>query len=355
MQLAKPQIQTVKESSDITAALSELLLPGSTLLVTSQGFTRRGVTAQIAKGLTRPVHVLDTVPSHPQLGYIDLKIKQHKGSGIANVIALGGGSVIDVAKVLAEMLVSSAATLEEVVKNKQALQPFPGRSIAIPTTAGTGAEVTEFATFWDRKSARKYSITCTRPDVVIFEPGLSISLPRQITLYSALDAISHAVESLWNINRTDESEALAIKALNNLLSGLPEVLHNPGDKAARLQLQWAAWYAGSAINITKTAVAHAISYPLTLHYDIPHGLACSFTLRAIMEDFGAGRLKIPSDIADRLVKLLENLALEHEMGHFAGWRDIVEDDRFYLDAARSENFILPVDTEWAKKIILASP
>lgn len=355
MQSANSLIQTVKESCDIIATLPEVLMPGATLLVTSQGFTRRGVSAQIAKAVAGPVYILDKVTTHPQLDFIDLYLGQFKGQSIANVIGLGGGSVIDVAKVLAGMLGSSTTSLAEVVKNKHALMAFCGQSIAIPTTAGTGAEVTAFATLWDKKSAQKYSITCAKPDVVIFEPGLCISLPRQITLYSALDAISHAVESLWNINRTGESEALALKALHNLLSGLPTVLQNPEDRNARKQLQWGAWYAGSAINITKTAVAHAISYPLTLHCDIPHGLACSFTLRAILEDFGAAQLKIPKDIADKLLKLLGSLSLEKEMHQFNGWRDIFEGNNFYLDPSRSKNFLFPIDTQWVKKIVLTSP
>ncbi|BDX07782.1 iron-containing alcohol dehydrogenase [Planctobacterium marinum] len=355
MQSVKTQPQVVKESTDIIASISEALLPGETLLITSQSFTTSGITSQLVEELNGPVHVLDTVTSHPQLDFVEASYGQFRERGITNVVCLGGGSVIDVAKVIAGMLPGTTKTVTEVVKEKKALTAFSGRSIAIPTTSGTGAEVTAFATLWDKKSARKYSITCSKPDVVIFEPGLCLSLPRQTTLYAALDAISHAVESLWNVNRTPESEELAIKALQNLLSGLPEVLSDPNNRDARKQLQWGAWFAGSAINITKTAVAHAISYPLTLHYNIPHGLACSFTLRAILEDSGAAQLKIPEDIADNLINVLENLSLKDEMRRFVGWRNIVDDENFYLDPARSENFIFPVDTRWAKKIVLASP
>lgn len=346
--------QEVKESNDLVNTIIESLKPGGVLLVTSKGFTRRGVVQRICTGLTQPVQVLDNIDSHPQLDTISYCFEQLIHSNIANVIGLGGGSVIDVSKVIAGLLGRSTSDFSQVIKNNIPFKEYAGRLIAIPTTSGTGAEVTGFATLWDRKSARKYSVNCAPPDLVLFAPELCLSLSRHNTLYAALDAVSHAVESLWNVNRTKESEELALQALQDLLVGIPAVLANLQDREARRRLQWAAWRAGCAINITKTAVAHAISYPLTLQCGVPHGLACSFTLKAIIEDLGAETLKIPTAIADNLREVLTSLSLDKEMRKFNGCQQIVTSDSFYLDPSRAGNFVIPVDSDWARKMVMAS-
>lgn len=344
----------VTESNDINTTLKENLLPGETLLITSPGFTRRGVTPNILEGVADRVHLLDDVSSHPQLEQINNWFEKLKGGNVANVIGLGGGSVIDVSKILTGLLASPHFTFEEVMTQQLALPRSNTKLLVIPTTAGTGAEVTAFATIWDLKKGKKHSINCAKPDLVIFEPGLLFSLPPDVVLYSALDAISHAVESLWNVNRDKLSEQLAIQALTALIDGVPKVLQNANDREAWKQVQWAAFKAGAAINITKTAIAHAISYPLTIHYEIPHGLACSFTIKAIIEDVGPARLKIPVDLADKLVKLLSSLRLSDEMARYQNWQDIFVDNRFYLEPSRCENFIASVDSKWAKNIALKS-
>lgn len=349
------QIQEVKESTDIVRTLSENLAFGPSLLITSSGFSKRGICEQIVASQSQPVFVLDNVNSHPQVNALVDSLKLLKGCYFSNVIGLGGGSVIDFTKILAGSLQEPFTSVERMIQHTQPLKKPDAKVVVIPTTAGTGAEVTSFATLWDRQKNRKHSVLCNAPDMVVFDPGLTLTLPKEVTLYSALDAISHAMESLWNINRTVESEYLALQALEGLLNGLPAVMADANNLSARRQLQWAAYHAGAAISITKTAVAHAISYPLTLHYNVPHGLACSFTLRAIIEDLGNEELKISQVMADKLVKLFESLSLDKEMSKFGSWRDIFEGDKFYLDSARSGNFIKQVDTNWAKKIVMMSP
>src|SRR5690606_20309422 len=106
--------------------------------------------------------------------------------------------------------------------------------VAIPTTSGTGAEVTPFATVWDQSEHRKYSITgdLIFPDTAVLDPELTLSLPEKETLYPGLDAISHALESLWNVNRTPVTAGFAIQALELAVEALPTVLGNPADLGA---------------------------------------------------------------------------------------------------------------------------
>lgn len=120
------------------------------------------------------------------------------------------------------------------------------------------------------------------PSHAVLDPELTLTLPHQETLYTGLDAISHALESLWNKNRTPISEACARQALNLAIKALPAVLEKPDDLLCRKQMQDASSMAGVAISQTRTAIAHSISYPLTIHYGMPHGLACSFTLPSII-------------------------------------------------------------------------
>lgn len=265
---------------------------GKCLLVTSAGMTSRGVTARI-KALTAELNidwlVHDTVTPNPELDDLDAVTERLLSEDILGVVALGGGSVLDAAKVLAVTLpYGEAGSLKACLRNGkgqnwQTTLPL----IAIPTTSGTGAEVTPFATVWDQAEHKKYSVTGTLvlPDVALLDPALTLSLPETETLNTGLDAISHACESLWNVNKTAVSEAYARQALILAKTALPQVLARPNDVNARAAMQNASVLAGLAISQTRTAIAHAISYPLTSHFGVPHGLACSFTLPKIIEDY----------------------------------------------------------------------
>jgi len=265
---------------------------GKWLLVTSAGMTRRGVTERV-KALTTALDidwlVHDAVTPNPELDDLDAVTARLLPDNIVGVVALGGGSVLDAAKVLAVTLPHG-----EVDSLKASLREGKGQQwqtklplIAIPTTSGTGAEVTPFATVWDQTEHKKYSVTGTLvlPNIALLDPTLTHSLPETETLNTGLDAVSHACESLWNVNKTPVSEAYARQALTLAKTALPTVLATPDDAAARAAMQQASVLAGLAISQTRTAIAHAISYPLTSHFDVPHGLACSFTLSNIIREF----------------------------------------------------------------------
>ena len=112
---------------------------------------------------------------------------------------------------------------------------------------------------------------------------LSLSLPTNIALYSGLDAVSHAMESIWNKNSTKNSEKVAIEALTILREYLPKIYTSPNDLEVRKQLQKASFYAGVAMGETQTALAHSISYALTANLGMPHGFACSLTLGEVFQ------------------------------------------------------------------------
>ena len=269
------------------------LVPASSrvLRVTSAGTTRRGTTARVTRLLEAAgctAAVLDRVEPNPELETLDAFAAEFAPGSFDAIVALGGGSAIDAGKVLSVLL-----PRWEPFALRRALRDGGGQSwsarlptVAIPTTAGTGAEITPFATVWDATRQRKHSVAgeLLFPVHALLDPSLLRELPPDETLHTALDAISHALESLWNRHRTPVTEAFALQALSASVQALPRVLADPSDMAQRARLQQASLLSGLAIAHTRTALAHSVSYPLTLRHGVPHGLACSFTLPVLLEE-----------------------------------------------------------------------
>jgi alcohol dehydrogenase len=200
------------------------------------------------------------------------------------IVALGGGSVIDSAKVFAAARGRFANVLRclQTGIGAEDLDAIP--IIAVPTTAGTGSEVTSWATVWDTGSGRKYSLS--RPDLypehAVLDPRLMLGKPRQLTISTGLDALSHALESLWNSNANPISAHHAVVAAREILAVLPLLVNDLHNLELRSQMAAAALSAGLAFSNTRTAIAHSISYPITLRHGVAHGIACSFTLPMVL-------------------------------------------------------------------------
>ncbi len=258
------------------------------LLVTSAGFVRRGVVDRIAVTLRQNrLTVWDGVKPNPDLRDLDAATMRLRKAGIDTVLALGGGSAMDAGKALAATLCGKVVNPLAEVFRAGNLPSWDCRLplVTIPTTAGTGAEVTPFATVWDHEQHRKHSLAgpLMFPDVALLDASLTLTLPADETLFPGLDAVSHALESLWNRHCTPVSRALALQSLALAARALPAVLAEPGEMAHRRDMQAASLMAGMAISQTRTALAHSISYPVTTYFGVPHGLACSFTLPVLLE------------------------------------------------------------------------
>ncbi|NQE62573.1 iron-containing alcohol dehydrogenase PsrA [Caulobacter sp. RHG1] len=233
-----------------------------------------------------PVAVVDQVQPNPSLAMLQGACQQLQvASQPAQVlVALGGGSVIDTAKFLA----AGAGDWRSVADHLRDGAPLTTAALpilAIPTTAGTGSDVTRWATIWDPEHARKLSLARDDlyPEAVLVDPALTVALPWSVTLASGLDALSHALESLWNVNANPISRGLAVAAARDILAGLAGLRANIGDLDARERMSLGALRAGLAFSNTQTALAHNISYAITLEQGVAHGLACSFCLPDVME------------------------------------------------------------------------
>ena len=229
----------------------------------------------------------DAVQANPDRRVLQQCIDELAGTEVARVVAFGGGSAIDSAKALALALspAGRGRTLEALIGEASAI-PLDARLPlhALPTTAGTGSEVTPYATIWDHAERRKLSLAgpAVYPCSAFIDPELTDSLPPEVTLATGLDAINQAGESIWNRGMTPVSEALAHRALVAGFEALPRLMEEPGDRAARDAMAETSLLAGLAISQTRTSLCHAISYPLTAHFGVPHGLACAFTMPAVL-------------------------------------------------------------------------
>lgn len=256
------------------------------LVITTPGSTRRGITDQIVRMLDgRAVSVYDDVKPNPDVVTIESVVRAYLETPFETVFGIGGGSALDTAKAVG-CLVRCARTdsnWEDALVSGRLRSGASVPVVAIPTTSGTGAEVTPFATIWDFRGHKKHSLAgpALFPRVAILDPSLTLSLPENETVASGLDALSQALESIWSLRATPISIACAQHAVQLAIRVLPEIIHDPGNLFLRSSMMTASLLSGLAISSTRTALAHSISYPLTAHYGVPHGLACSFTLPEI--------------------------------------------------------------------------
>jgi len=203
-----------------------------------------------------------------------LELFRQRDYGI--VIAVGGGSVLDMAKLI-RIMAAQDVPPSEIVNRDGTITHRGIPLVAIPTTAGTGSEATHFAVVYIDKT--KYSVAheYILPDIAIIDPLLTHSMPPNLTAVTGMDALSQAIESYWSVNSTDESKAYAREAIVLTLQNLERSVHKPSPET-RYAMCKAAHLAGRAINISKTTAPHAVSYTLTSHFGIPHGHAVGLTL-----------------------------------------------------------------------------
>ena len=228
----------------------------------------------------------DRIEPNPTVGALTKALNAVSGFRPERIIVFGGGSAIDTAKGISALLYAAGkpyteGSVREAIRSKQYAEHTPAcRITAIPTTAGSGSDVTHWATIWDPDNHQKLSIDCPgllpEADFLVPEFHTGMSLP--LTLSTGLDALSHALEAFWSRARNHDSQMHAVKAVTGIALTLPDVLRDPGNVLLRKQMLENALSAGLAFSSTRTTACHSISYPLTMRYGIAHGFACALTL-----------------------------------------------------------------------------
>jgi phosphonate metabolism-associated iron-containing alcohol dehydrogenase len=338
--------------------LPSLLAGRRTVLVTFPEAQALGLVSRLRAIVGQALlGIEDQVEPNPDVRYLAAMYERfwERHPDCETVLAVGGGSAIDSAKAL--VVGTASGKFDELIallSEGGAFEPHRLKAlIAVPTTSGTGSEVTPWATIWDRAAGRKYSLHLpqTWPEAAIVDPDLMMTLPDAVTVQSGLDALSHALESVWNVNANPVSDTFAIAAAREVMSTLPALRADPGNRTLRARMAIAALKAGLAFSNTKTALAHSISYEMTLRFGLPHGIACSFTLPMVL---GRARGIDPArdgvlaaifgdDLEDaprRLAAFLESMGVATS---FAAYGVPEEDSRRMvaqaLDGVRGRNFI----------------
>tara|TARA_B100000674_G_scaffold214545_1_gene175860 strand:- start:47 stop:1159 length:1113 start_codon:yes stop_codon:yes gene_type:complete len=232
-----------------------------------------------------PLAIMTDVQPNPD--YKNILELQKKFSSLNKtvdfILAIGGGSVTDTAKAIAAFK-DKQEYLTDFVRNKKSPKvENPIKIIAVPTTSGTSSELTCWATIWDKEKNNKLSLAhkTLYVEKAIIDPSIMVDKPLGLTISTGLDALSHSMESIWNVNANPVSASHAILASKLILENLPLLSKDLKNIELRTKIARACVHSGLAFSNTKTAIAHNLSYPITLNYGIQHGIACSFTLPII--------------------------------------------------------------------------
>lgn len=297
---------------------------------------KQGILQQVRTTIEnegKKAYIYDEVSSNPSIVLIEDAVDRLISAPIECIIGLGGGSAMDVAKSLSYLLYHK----EHVTPYLKEKKPFKKNRLSliqIPTTAGTGSEVTKWATIWDNKNKKKYSFSNTvlYADIAIVDPELTLSLPPHLTAITGLDALSHAIEAFWSKNHNPLSDTHAIKAITLILDNIIHAYHNPDSLEYRKNMLLASLESGLAFSNTKTTAVHSISYPLTAQFNVPHGLACAILLgdffvfnsqetnsnlpetparlKKLVKIFGCND---PIEVKTKIIQLLEKMGLPSQL------------------------------------------
>ncbi len=272
----------------------------SVLVVTGKSsYCRSGAQALVERQLGRtPVVRFWDFANNPKLEDARRGRDLCRSANADLVVAVGGGSALDMAKLIATFAVQEGEP-EDFVLGRRPLSTDALSLIALPTTCGTGSESTPFAVVYIGKTKYSLAHASMLPTAAILDANLLDALPPRVVAASGMDAFSQAVEAFWSVNSTDASREFSRQALELLLPALEDAVLRPQPATLQAMLL-AANLAGQAIAIARTTAAHAASYPMTSFFGVAHGHAAALTLPAFMAfnaEVGEGDIQDPRGVA----------------------------------------------------------
>ncbi len=271
--------------SELLEAISDLGFR-RLLLVTDEGLVRIGMVGKVleqTQGLGLQVSVFSEVKPDPTYDQVEDGLRAYNASQSEAILALGGGSAIDCAKVIAAR-----------VSNKRSIKKLsglfkvwrtPAPLFVIPTTSGTGSEVTIAAVVSDPDTHLKTPLMDPKlvPIMAALDPDLLIGLPAKITADTGIDALTHAVEAYISRNATPETQAYSVAAIKLIFRYLPKAVAQGGDIEARYKMAMASYYAGLAFTKASLGYVHAFAHNLGARYGLPHGMANGLALLPVVK------------------------------------------------------------------------
>ncbi len=283
----EPEI--LKTDADVVKVLKEKNI-SKVLIVTDKGIRGLGLTGSLEKELTDAdvkTVVFDGVVPNPTTQNVEDALKVYKENDCQVFIAFGGGSVMDCAKAIGARVAYPKKNLGQMKGVMKVLRKIP-LLIAVPTTAGTGSEVTLAAVITDSKTRHKYAINSFSliPRYALLNAKLTVGLPKHITSTTGMDALTHAVEAFIGRSTTRLTRKCALSATKAIFENLEHAYENGQDLQAREKLLVAAYEAGVAFTMSYVGYVHAIAHSLGGKYNVAHGLANAVILPYVLKAFG---------------------------------------------------------------------
>ncbi len=315
----RPALFTYSHPTEVTfgagtlARLPEVVaaLPERTLVVSDSGVAAAGilerVTAQVELSGRRAEAFTDVEPN-PSVETVERCLGVFRKSGSGWVLAVGGGSAMDVGKAVALL-----AAYPGPIQQYEGVGKVPGPVtplVCIPTTSGTGSEVTVFSVITDRQRKFKMPVGSQHllPRAAVCDPELTISMPQPLTAATGMDALTHAVECYTNTFYHPLSKALALEAIRLIGANLRRVYANGRDLEPRTQMLLASMMAAMAFTRTRLGNVHAMSHPVGAYFNVPHGVANALLLPYIMEWNLPGGLDTFPQVAATLGERVDDLS-----------------------------------------------
>ncbi len=272
-------------SSEKTGTEAQLLKAKKVLIITDPGVIQAGLLEGIEKSLQSvgiPFAIFDGVEPDPRIEVVEKSVDKAKKEGINLIIGFGGGSSLDIAKVTS-IMVANPGKIDSFFGID--LVPNPGVPvILIPTTAGTGSEVTPIAILSDTKEKIKKGIVSPTlfPEVALVDPKLTVGLPPSVTAFTGMDALTHAIEACYSVNATGLSDLLAIRAMELISKNLRMAYAYGENLSARSSMMEGSLLAGIAFANAGVGAVHAFAYPLGGEFHLAHGLTNTLMLPYVM-------------------------------------------------------------------------
>lgn len=310
------------------------------MMITDQTLSKLGVIERMRQYIPNiSVSIYDQVEPNPSSDTIDTATEYTRNERVDAIIGLGGGSCLDTAKVVG-LLCCNSGSVVDYLRGELKCTGKGLPLIAVPTTAGTGSEVTSVAVINNTQDQEKQPLSHRYlfPEIALVDPELTWSMPPKVTASTGLDALAHALEAFWALSASPICDTLAIEAVRLVFKNMIVCYHEPQNPSAREEMALASLMAGLAFSQTKTTAPHALSYVLTHRFGVEHGVACALTLAefakfnypALPEKFHHlfGYLKMAG--IDELVQEINRLKRETGLPEQLGEAGITFNDLDYL-------------------------
>lgn len=281
------------------------------LIVTDEGVVKAGLVEGVGESLrAHKIHaeIFDKVEAEPPARIVDECAQVARDEGYDIIIGIGGGSSLDVAKGAAIMATNKGKVVDYAGTDLVPIRGLP--KVLLPTTAGTGSEVTRVLIITDESDKSKKAVFSDfiLADVAIVDPLLTISMPPAITADTGMDALVHAIETYVSVNATPFSDVLAIEAIHLIAENLPTAYAKASNIEARFNMALAATLAGMAFTSGGLGAVHALAYPLGTEYHLSHGRSNAVMLPYVVDYNKIGNLSKYANIARTMGENIEGLS-----------------------------------------------